>query len=121
MNAIKMNRLALFEIVRANLKKHVSEYTEAVDDYKTLVLNIAESNLALAKTGDLTNLDKIKQKPNKPVSYEVSYNRAIRMLELSVDEIIEVEEDVFNQLVLDEWHWKQSFVASNTMYKVGSF
>ena len=52
-----------------------------------------------------------------PQSYEAEYTRAMRMLELSVDDTIEVEQDVFNQLVLDEWHWKMSFTASNTMYK----
>jgi hypothetical protein len=39
------------------------------------------------------------------------------MLELSVEDTIELEEDVFNQLVLDEWTWKNAFVASNSLYK----
>jgi hypothetical protein len=39
------------------------------------------------------------------------------MLELSVDEVLEVEEDVFNQLVLDEWGWKHNFAATSAMYK----
>jgi hypothetical protein len=39
------------------------------------------------------------------------------MLELSVEKEIEVEEDVFNQLVLDEWHWKNQFIASASLYK----
>ena len=43
------------------------------------------------------------------------------MLELSVEDIIEVEEDVFNQLVLDEWQWKRSFTASAMSYKTGAF
>jgi hypothetical protein len=38
-------------------------------------------------------------------------------LELSVEDTIEVEEDVFNQLVLDEWAWKNAFVASGALYK----
>ena len=44
---------------------------------------------------------KIKAHPSAPNSYEDSYKRAIRMLELSIDEVIEIEEDVFNQLVLE--------------------
>jgi len=39
------------------------------------------------------------------------------MLELSVEDIIEVEEEIFNQLVLDEWQWKHQFSTSNAMYK----
>lgn len=119
MNAIKMKRLELLEIVKANKEKHVADYLESVEDYKKLVLQLNTDNFVAAKTGDLAEFKKIKAMPPVPVSYEDSYKRAIRMLELSVEDIIEVEEDVFNQLVLDEWTWKRSFTANSTMYKSG--
>jgi hypothetical protein len=121
MNSIKMNRLELLAIVRENKEKHMAEFIEAVADYKTLVLQTAKANLSFAKTADLVEFKKIKPLPSAPQSYETSYARAIRMLELSVEEIIEVEEDVFNQLVLDEWDWKRNFTVSNAMYKSGTF
>lgn len=121
MNAIKMKREELLTIVRANMEKHVADYNEAVNDYKALVLSTASANLKLAKTADLKEFAKIRSLPSAPQSYEDSYKRAARMLELSVDDIIEVEEDVFNQLVLDEWAWKRGFVAASTMYKSGAF
>lgn len=120
MNAIKMNRLELLEIVRANKEKHIAEFIEAVADYKVLVLKIAQGNVKVAKSADLEKFKNLKPTPAAPVSYEDSYKRAIRMLELSVEDIIEVEEDVFNQLVLDEWSWKRSFTAASMSYKVGS-
>jgi hypothetical protein len=55
--------------------------------------------------------------PPAPVNYADNYSRAIRMLELSVEDTIDVEEHIFNQLVLDEWGWKQQFVAQSAMYK----
>lgn len=119
MNAIKMNRLELLEIVRANKEKHITEFAEAVSDYKILVLKVAQANAKLAKTADLEKFKQMKALPSSPVSYEDSYRRAIRMLELSVEEIIEVEEDIFNQLVLDEWSWKRSFIAASATYKSG--
>jgi hypothetical protein len=120
MNAIKMNRLELLGLVQANKVKHIAEFEESVEDYKKLVLQFSTANLKLAKTASLEEFKKIKSLPSAPVSYETSYARAIRMLELSVDEIIEVEEDVFNQLVLDEWSWKRSFITANSTYKIGS-
>lgn len=120
MNAIKMNRLELLAIVRENNTKHIAEFIEAVADYKVLVLQIATGNAKLAKTSDLDQFKRMKATPAAPVSYEDSYKRAIRMLELSVEDVIEVEEDVFNQLVLDEWSWKRSFTMSNSTYKVGA-
>lgn len=120
MNAIKMKRVELLIIVRENMAKHVTEYLEAVEDYKKLVLKQSLDNLDMAKTGDLDTFSRIKSVPSRPNSYESSYRRAVRMLELSIEDVIEIEEDVFNQLVLDEWSWKHSFVASNSMYKVGA-
>lgn len=120
MNAIKMNRLELLAIVQANKITHVAEFIEAVADYKVLVLQIATGNLKLSKTADLEQFKKIKAQPVPPTSYENDYKRAIRMLELSVEDVIEIEEDVFNQLVLDEWSWKRSFTMSNSTYKVGA-
>lgn len=120
MNSIKMNRIELLDIVRANKITHIAEFIEAVADYKTLVLQITAGNAKLAKTADLEQFKKIKSIPAAPVSYEDSYKRAIRMLELSVEDVIEVEEDVFNQLVLDEWSWKRAFMMSNSVYKSGA-
>ena len=117
MHAVKINRNELLEIVKTNKEKHVKEYEESVEDYKAAAIKVAQANLKLAKSGDLDSIAKIKGMPQKPTSYETNYNRAIRMLELSVEAVIEVEEDVFNQLVLDEWAWKHNFVASASLYK----
>lgn len=117
MNAIKMDRLQLLVIVKENLEKHLKEYAESVEDYKAGVLKITTANMKLAKTGDTEKFAQIKSIPQAPRSYEKEYNRAIRMLELSVEEIIEIEEDIFNQLVLDEWAWKHSFVTAGALYK----
>lgn len=117
MRSVKLNRDELLGIVRQNKDKHVKEYAEAVEDYKAAVIRIAKANLKLANTGDLDKIAKMQSVPGQPVSYEDSYNRSIRMLELSVDEVIELQEDVFNQLVLDEWTWKRSFTAMGATYK----
>jgi AICAR transformylase/IMP cyclohydrolase PurH len=117
MNSVKMNRLELLKIVRENATKHVADYDEAVADYKIAVAKLAKANLKLANTGDLEEIRKIKNLPQSPMNYAENYTRAIRMLELSVEEIIDVEEHIFNQLVLDEWGWKQQFTIQNSLYK----
>ncbi len=117
MRDVKINKTELLEIVRANKEKHIKEFAEAVEDFKKAAINIAEHNLKLAQTADTEQIAKFKALPSKPVSYEDSYTRAIRMLELSVDSVIEIEEQIFNQLVLDEWQWKHNFAVSNASYK----
>lgn len=117
MRSVKVEKNELLGIVRDNKKKHVKEFDESVKDYKKAALKVAKEHVELAKSGDLEQIAKIKAMPQRPTSYEKDYDRAIRMLELSVEDTIELEEDIFNQLVLDEWHWKHAFVASNSLYK----
>lgn len=117
MRSVKINKRELLGIVLDNKLKHVKQFEESVVDFKAAVLKITAENSKLAKSGELDKIAKIKSIPAKPVSYEDNYNRAIRMLELSVDDTIELEEDIFNQLVLDEWVWKNQFTASASLYK----
>lgn len=121
MKSIRMARLDLLTIVRENKQKHISLFNESVNDYKTLVLKISLENKVLAESGQLSEFKKLKLYPTPPVSYESSYAKAIRMLELCIDEIVEISEDEFNQFVLDEWHWKNMFVSSNALYKSSQF
>ena len=116
MNSVKMNRLELLKIVKENATKHVADYDEAVADYKVGVLKVAKANLKIANTGDLSKFV-FNKLPPAPVNYADNYSRAIRMLELSIEDTLEIEEHIFNQLVLDEWSWKQNFTASATLYK----
>ena len=117
MRSVKIEKTSLMQIVRNNRDKHVKEYKEAIEDYKSGVLKVATDNLERAKTGNLETFKKIENRPPEPVSYEKEYSRAIRQLELSVDDVIEIEDDVFNQLVLDEWQWKGQFAATNSFLK----
>jgi len=115
MNSIRMNRQELLDLVKENKQKHINEYEESVVDYKAAVIKIAKANLKVANTGS-DNM-KFTAFPTPPVSYEKEYTKAIRMLELSVDEVIDVEDYIFNQLVLDEWSWKSAFQLSASLYK----
>ena len=47
MNEIKMNRKELLKIVKENMKKHLADYAEAVEDYKAGALKVATSNLKI--------------------------------------------------------------------------
>jgi len=117
MRDVKINRDELLDIVRANKEKHIADYKESVIDFTKGVLKIAQENLRLAQTGNVDEIAKIRTAPQIPVSFADSYTRAVRMLELSVDDVIEVDATTFNQLVLDEWQWKQQFTALAGTYK----
>lgn len=117
MRTVKLDKNELLAIVRENKEKHVATFNEAVTDYKVAVEKLCKKNYELSQTGDLSQIEQIRPMPSLPVSYEDNYSRAIRMLELSVDSVIELEDQIFNQLVLDEWSWKRGFSASAALYK----
>ena len=117
MQEINMRREELLDIVRENRTKHEADYVEALEDYKSVVLKLTTQNLKIAKTGDVSKFSQIKNVPPSPSCYLKEYDRAIRMLELSADDVISVDQHIFNQLVLDEWAWKQSFAATSMAYK----
>ena len=117
MRSVKVNKTELMKVLQDNKKKHIKDFEESVKDYKQAALKVAKEHVELAKTGDLDQIAKIRAMPQRPTSYEDSYNRAIRMMEMSIDENIELEEQIFNQLVLDEWSWKHSFTATGALYK----
>lgn len=51
-----------------------------------------------------------------PESHTAEYNRAIRSVELNVYDKIELSESEFNQYVMNDWSWKNSFILSNSLY-----
>lgn len=113
MESVKLNKDELLGIVRENKDKHVAAYKEAVKDFQIAVIKICNENMEILSAGGID----IKPLPHKPMTYESNYNRAIRMLELSVDTVVELDQYEFAKLVQDEWEWKQIFDTSNATYK----
>lgn len=125
MKSVKIEAKKLLEVLKENRAKHESDYKKSVEGYEKDLLEVSESNIKIAKKvaslikeGELEKAHQnwFQPLPSKPNSYLDHYDRAIRMVELSADEIIELEAEVFNQLVMDEWGWKKQFVTSNAKY-----
>ncbi len=115
MKTVKVNKLALLHTVKENLEKHTAEYNEAVKDYLVAVENIAKENHLEAIKQQLDS--KYKSFPAVPTSYVQNYEKAIKMLEYSVEDELIIDDTTFNQLVLDEWSWKGNFSSLVSSYK----
>lgn len=113
MNAITVDKAALIQTLKDNRASHATIAAEAKSGYQTAVIAELEDMLAVAKAGA-----KIKRCVNaiEPMDQTKDYDRAIAMLELSLDTRITLEEQDFQTYVLDEWHWKSRFTASNSSY-----
>lgn len=113
MDVVNIDKDTLLKIVLENREKHIAAFKEAVKDFQMAVIKISNENIEIVNAGKLD----IKMLPPKPTSYESNYTKAIRMLELSVDSVVELDQYEFAKLVQDEWDWKQIFDTSNATYK----
>lgn len=113
MNAIKVKKSELLDKLKANRANHSDQFEKAAVGYRKRVIEVLESRLDDARKGKLPVL--VFNLP-LPVDQTKAYDRAIGMLELSVDDVIELEEHDYQQYVLDEWTWSQSASTSNAFY-----
>ena len=113
----------LLEIVKANRDKHIETYRAAYCGWleqvhaalmeKTLEFDDAIHRLDSVLSGEILRSPTFDSPPRNHVK---EYERFIRMVELTDEAHIELEEHEFSQYVDDEWHWKQDFVLSATKY-----
>lgn len=103
----------LLDKLRANLEKHQADYELAVVGYRKAYKAELEDRLQRLEAGELIDP---RTELKKPVEYSHKYRLTIQMLEQTTDEIIELDQDQFNQLVNDDWEWKDHFVGTNSAY-----
>jgi len=110
-----MKRTELIRILETNLEKHVEEYKEAVINYrKALMVDLTE---ALRQAQDESfNLKKIKVDFVHPQSHESDYTRVLKMMRLSIDDTIEIDNQAYDAYIEDEWQWKSQFRLMNSTY-----
>lgn len=111
MENIKVSKQELLTIVKENRKKHKEEYLESIKAYRAKAADLLTQELQKIVTGGKfqTRFDL-----SKPESHEKEYDLAIKMLEMSVDDVIQISQGEFDQLVNDEWSWKYNFQNSYT-------
>jgi len=113
MQTVTVNKQDLLSVLKTNRTNHLEEYTSAS---KIFIQDAIEKLQVMLTTAQ--NKGKIIQSLGlvEPQSYVSSYDTAIKMLEMSVDETIELSQSEFVQYVEDSWGWKNTFVASTSFY-----
>jgi coenzyme F420-reducing hydrogenase alpha subunit len=114
MYQVKVERRELLNKVKTNREKHILEHKDAVEAYKIVLVDKLEYLLKEAKeAGDVPSHSTGLAYPK---SHEKDYNQVVTMLEMSVEDVIELDQNQFSQYVMDEWSWKSGFVATSAMY-----
>jgi hypothetical protein len=117
MNDVKVKKSEALEILRKNREAHHKIFAEALDGYKKQAIELLEKHIQAIKAGRVA---RVRVSIPEPEDYTRKYDRAIRMLEMSVDDIIELDEETFAQFVMDDWDWKRQFLSTNARYSASA-
>jgi hypothetical protein len=109
----KVSKEDLLTKVCANRKQHAENFERAQEIYQQELIQAFEKSLEIAREGK-----EVDHHINviKPEHFLEDYDKAIQMLEWSESSHIELGEEDFTNLVLDNWGWSRRFHA-NTISK----
>ena len=113
MASVRVKREVILEKIISNRSGHRKMFEDAIAGYREACIEALEASLTAAKAGK-------KFKPSitlpEPQDHTSDYDRAIAMLELSLDEELEISQRDFAQYVLDDWGWRADFIATASNY-----
>jgi len=113
MQNVKVRQQALLEVLKANREKHLKEFNSASKIFIQDAIAKLQEMLKTAKTEKriIHSLGLVE-----PKSYLDSYDTAIHMVEMSVDDELVLSQQEFMQYVEDNWNWKSQFVSTTAFY-----
>lgn len=109
---IQLTKAKLIARITENEKKHIAAYNQAVKAYKVEALKQLAELTKAAKTGDTS----LRLNLTTPVDNRKNYAKIREMFEWDNRDEIELEQQEFNEYVLDETEYARHAQMSNSMY-----
>jgi hypothetical protein len=113
MNTVKVKRTEILSRIKTNREAHRELFLKAQDGYRQDMIEELDRMLQEARDGK-----KIRRTIAlvEPQDHTADYDRVIDMLEMSQDEILEIEAHEFDMYVRDNWSWRAFANETNSMY-----
>ena len=105
MFTINIEKEKLLGILEKNKLRHIKIYNEMIKLCRKNYVNKLKKMIKGKKILNFINID-------IPVSNESDYSEIIKMLKLSCDKIVALDEQNYKKYVLDKWHWTSSFIST---------
>tara|TARA_Y100000310_G_C20451686_1_gene701048 strand:+ start:492 stop:899 length:408 start_codon:yes stop_codon:yes gene_type:complete len=117
-----VSRVTLLDILRKNRAEHALIVEEAKRGYldaarKALRRKLKEYE---SKNTDSGKLEDLSVSLHAPRSHVKIYDHLIGLLELSSDDLIELDAEQYRHMVADEWDWMADFLLSNSNYSAAA-
>jgi hypothetical protein len=113
MHSVKVKRSELLEKIKKNREGHRDLFLKAQEGYRLDVIAELEQHLKDAR--ERKKISRALSLP-EPQDHTDDYDSVIAMLEMSVEEVIELDAGSFQQYVLDKWAWKRAADVTNIGY-----
>lgn len=116
---VRVKKDDLIETVTRHRDEHVAIFKEAITAWARVLRDglVAANNAA----GDGSDSVRVVVNNPRPYNHTKDYDRIIRMLDLSVDDVIDLNETEFACIMMDDWSWQRDFllIASRYSAKAG--
>lgn len=116
MNFVKVDRRSLIKKIKTNRDAHRELFIKAQDGFRARVIEELDLMLAEARAGSRIRTS-VKLVP--PEDHTNEYDRALEMLEMSVEDVVEIDVNSFVQYVRNEWAWFARAASLNSTYSTG--
>lgn len=113
MRTVTVKKEDLIAKVQTNREEHRAIFLQAQEKYREAVIEKLDQRLAEVRAGHPISLGFSLPEPQ---DYTNEYDMAIQQLEWEIADTVELDQNMFRQLVLNEWSWSQHFAASNAAY-----
>jgi hypothetical protein len=116
MDQVRVKKNELLAIVKKNRAEHRELFLKAQDGFRARAIEELDDMLKAARDKKEVRLF---VGLTAPQDHTAEYDRSIHMLEMSQDEIVEIDEGTFAQLVRNEWSWFAQTNLINSTYSSG--
>src|SRR5437773_4424900 len=110
MDKVTVDKLNLLEKLLANRDDHRRIFNEALDGFHREAEAELQKRMNDIRAGKRYSIQIYKRVPSDHTS---DYDRAIRMVEMSIGDTVTLSEKDFAQYVMDDWGWQKEFVRNS--------
>lgn len=113
MNTITVDKALLREKVEVNRALHRETFIEAMGIFSERYVATVQTYLDDAKNGLRYQL--VIQLP-MPEDHTKDYDRVLEMIDMSVGDTMDLEEDDVASYIQDDWGWKRAWMTNTASY-----
>ena len=113
MNTVTVNKADLIAKVKANRDEHRGIFEIAVVKYREAVLEQLDARIEEIRAGKPISL---RFTLPAPEDFTDEYDMALEQMNWEVGDKVELDQQTFRELVLNQWRWADRFYANTQSY-----